>query len=530
MVLEEDLGGQGEGRRQRPLARRRVKRSMGAARGARRSAAGSEPPVPSSGGMSAADLPGDPQAGTSLGETTSIPEGTSKSRRAPGDGYFKEYKSGHWRLTKRHPKYGRITVTKVGKKVASLAAAKVAWDQEVARRNADDAARGHPLTVDEAVRKYLVAKAREVKGTSVRVYRGHLDPFCNAVVDGRRFGDFPLSSATKDDALAAAKGLEGRWGPLTMHYAKVTVASFFKEAVRRGWLPKSPVEGWTGKPPEPTADPTCLTEEEGERLLAVVHLLGPKFEALFRELLTTGERLGEVLAHKRTDIILGRREGPVMKVERTISRDEDGKVIIGDSPKTPRGRRLVPLVPCTLQAVLRVPGTSEFLYTGRWPDKPMTETTVRKYFIMLLRLAGLDPMRVHDLRHTVATRMLEQKISSKTIANQLGDTETTVIKTYAHETVRMRAEAREMLGSVFGQVTHILSPSEEMVALPVRELLRPGERMVVAPKKLAAARLLVASGMLVPEVAAVLEVPTYDLSGALKGRGGDGGVSWVEAG
>ena len=87
-----------------------------------------------------------------------------------------------------------------------------------------------------------------------------------------------------------------------------------------------------------------------------------------------------------------------------------------------------------------------------------------------------------------------------------------------------------MLGSVFGQVTHILSPSEEMVALPVRELLRPGERMVVAPKKLAAARLLVASGMLVPEVAAVLEVPTYDLSGALKGRGGDGGVSWVEAG
>ena len=208
----------------------------------------------------------------------------------------------------------------------------------------------------------------------------------------------------------------------------------------------------------------------------MVHLLGPKFEALFRELLTTGERLGEVLAHKRADIILDRPEGPVMKVERTVTVDEGGKTIIGDSPKTPKGRRLVPLVPETLQALLRVPGTSEWLFTGSSPDKPMSHSTVRAHFITLLRLAGLDPIRVHALRHTVATFMMERKISIKTIANQLGDTEEMVVKTYAHETARMRAEARETLASAFGQGSGVPSPSEKIVALPGGEFSSPASR------------------------------------------------------
>ena len=35
-----------------------------------------------------------------------------------------------------------------------------------------------------------------------------------------------------------------------MHNAKVVVACVFKDAVGRGWLPKSPIEGWTGKEPD----------------------------------------------------------------------------------------------------------------------------------------------------------------------------------------------------------------------------------------------------------------------------------------
>ena len=44
--------------------------------------------------------------------------------------------------------------------------------------------------------------------------------------------------------------------------------------------------------------------------------------------------------------------------------------------------------------------------------------------------------RFHDLRHTVATRLLDKGVAPQTVALVLGDTVQTVMNTYAHATAR----------------------------------------------------------------------------------------------
>ena len=66
---------------------------------------------------------------------------------------------------------------------------------------------------------------------------------------------------------------------------------------------------------------------------------------------------------------------------------------------------------------------------------------------VLLRYAGIPPIRFHDLRHTFATHAMANGVDPKTLSSILGHTNASfTLDTYTHVTGEMHKNAAEIVG------------------------------------------------------------------------------------
>jgi integrase len=150
--------------------------------------------------------------------------------------------------------------------------------------------------------------------------------------------------------------------------------------------------------------------------------------------LRTGLRLGELLALQWADIDWN---GRFLAVQRNLVRG------LITSPKSHQQRKvdLTPHVVTALQTWRRV-------QRARWfkKGKPMPEwvfpsrtgtslehCNVRQAFGRLLERAGLRQIRIHDLRHTYATLLLQAGAPITYVSHQLGHRDASItLRVYAH--------------------------------------------------------------------------------------------------
>lgn len=70
----------------------------------------------------------------------------------------------------------------------------------------------------------------------------------------------------------------------------------------------------------------------------------------------------------------------------------------------------------------------------------------------ILKGAGLKHIRLHDMRHTAASLMLQNGVDIKTVSEMLGHFDAGfTLRTYTHTTSRQQAEAADMMGSLMAQ-------------------------------------------------------------------------------
>ena len=70
----------------------------------------------------------------------------------------------------------------------------------------------------------------------------------------------------------------------------------------------------------------------------------------------------------------------------------------------------------------------------------------------ILKDAGLDYIRFHDLRHTFATIALQSGVDVKTVASMLGHSSAGfTLNTYTHATNKMQEEAAQKMGGLLAQ-------------------------------------------------------------------------------
>ena len=161
-----------------------------------------------------------------------------------------------------------------------------------------------------------------------------------------------------------------------------------------------------------------LTEEEFRRLGGALDDLeaGGRVPvhaaAALRLLILTGCRCGEVLALRWEDVALERNE-----------------VRLRDS-KT--GPRVVPLSPAAARVLAGVPRPADnpWVIAGREPGARLTHLAY--YWYPVRERAGLDDVRLHDLRHSFASRALALGEDLTMIGKLLGHRKIQTTARYAH--------------------------------------------------------------------------------------------------
>lgn len=147
----------------------------------------------------------------------------------------------------------------------------------------------------------------------------------------------------------------------------------------------------------------------------------------FQILFWTGIRIGELLALTWADVD---SDAKVLRINKSYQRLK-GKDIV-TAPKTPKSIRNVNL-PGFLVEDIR--DFQESLYDPQ-PEDPLlsvSKSALEKEMLRGCKLSGVKKIRIHDLRHSHASLLIELGFSAKEIAERLGhENVETTLNTYSH--------------------------------------------------------------------------------------------------
>ena len=147
----------------------------------------------------------------------------------------------------------------------------------------------------------------------------------------------------------------------------------------------------------------------------------------FMTLYWTGMRLGELLALNPKDVDLKKRTISITKSYQRL-----GKKDVITPPKTPKSKRVI-TIPEFLAADIK--DYMDSLYDLQEDDRlfPITKYYLEHEMQRGIKESGVKRIRVHDLRHSHASMLIELGFSTLEIANRLGHEKVeTTLNTYSH--------------------------------------------------------------------------------------------------
>lgn len=310
---------------------------------------------------------------------------------------------------------------------------------------------------EQTVRDYLNHWAEhiikvKIRHTSHLAYRtrlGHLIPHLGTI----RLQDL---RAQHIQACYAAL-LDSGMAPATVRAIHVALSSALQRAVKDEVLGKNPALA-VELPRVPKPALTVLSREQLRRLMDGT--TDDRFHALWTILATTGLRIGEALALRWDDINV---DAAQLQVRRTLQHKR-GAGLVTDDPKTASSRRTVHL---TSRAVTALRAQQQQQRLDRlaamtWEEHDLvfptrrgtltSEGTIGAAFKRTLTRCELPEVRVHDLRHSLATMLLRDGVHVKVVSEMLGHASITItLQAYAHVLPSMHQEAMGRLDELLAE-------------------------------------------------------------------------------
>ena len=277
-------------------------------------------------------------------------------------------------------------------------------------------------------------------------------------------GHIPLIRLSPQDIKAHyASALErgrrdgkGGLSPTTVLQHHRVLREALKHAVIDGLLVTNPADR-VPAPRRVRREMAVLDQAQTAELLELIQ--GTRLHIPVVLAVAAGLRRGEVLGLRWVDVDL---KAGTLSVRQTLEATKEG--IAFKAPKTPKGRRLVPLPAFAVDALrehkkllaehrLRLgPAYQNLdLVCAGTDGRPWDPDTFTPAFADFIRRSSLPRIRFHDLRHGHATLLLKHNIHPKIVSERLGhSTVGLTLDTYSHVLPGMQEQAAMMLEKALG--------------------------------------------------------------------------------
>lgn len=200
----------------------------------------------------------------------------------------------------------------------------------------------------------------------------------------------------------------------TINVELTVLKAFFSYTIRIGKLDKSPANGVRPLKEDDLRPRRFLNDSESQSLL---ESCDADCHALIFFLLNTGTRLGEAVNLEWEDIDL---EKKIVHVRaKTFWK-----------PKC--GERQIPLTASTIEVLRKIPKEGRFVFSATL--LPRHKNWVGRKLKRAAQRAGIFGLRVHDLRHSFASRCVANGVSVFALKKILGHTEIETTSLYVHTT------------------------------------------------------------------------------------------------
>ncbi len=231
-------------------------------------------------------------------------------------------------------------------------------------------------------------------------------------------GRLPVEAVERKQVVELHRSLSDR--PAVANRAVKTLAQMYRLGEGWGLVPAgcNPCRG-IEKYPEKGRE-RFLTDAEFARLGRVLDeavdtgAVPPVAAAAIRLLMLTGCRKGEVLALRWADVDL-----------------DAGELRLPDAKSGPRAVQLPPPAVRLLEDMPRRPG-SPWVFPGRDKDGRYSAGGLDKAWQAVREAAKLEDVRIHDLRHTVASQAAMNGVPLPVVARLLGHSNVSMTIRYAH--------------------------------------------------------------------------------------------------
>lgn len=329
------------------------------------------------------------------------------------------------------------------------------------------------LTMDEWFESWLSEyKQLTIKKGTVENYRRNYRNYIKPYLGDMRVCEVKGEHIQKLFNHLIAKG----YAVNTLYVSKGVLSGMFRQLIKNDVMQKNPVQ-YVEFPRQPRKRERRVLSEE-EQMVFLEYAKGSPYEDVYLIALATGMRIGEICALRWTDIDFSNQ---LLTVNGTLKQFKDTGFFI-DTPKSLTSRRVVPLLPAICKMLKRRKrsqvGTVMGKYTidSVWEDlvflhpcgvsEPMRKRTIAYDMDSIVehinqdrkekarkrhrRAELFEHVSPHALRHTFATRALENGIPPKVVQEILGHSSITItLDLYTHVLDRTKSEEIMKLQRMF---------------------------------------------------------------------------------
>ena len=380
-------------------------------------------------------------------------------KRANGEGNIRKRADGRWegRYTAGyHPETGKRIIKNVLGKTQAECKAKLSAAMEATR--GIDVSRADEYTVATWLRSWYEIYAKpNIRISTANRYQLMVEQYTIP-----RIGSIKLTKLTSRDLQKLYKDLmengridrkSGHGNPglssTTVRSLHLMLHSALERAVKERLILRNPTEDCIA-PKAQKIEMQILPPEHIKDYLEAADRRG--LLPMFYLELVSGLRKGELVALQWSDLD---EANCTISVSKQASWDTEHQLILS-RPKTGNSIREVSIpqdaVELLKQEHAKHPSNPWMFPSGRTGEMyhPDSVVTLHK---RILKDAGLEHIRFHDLRHTFATLALQNGVDVKTVSSMLGHYDAGfTLRTYTHVTRQMQQKAAEKMGSFMAQI------------------------------------------------------------------------------